>query len=101
MVPGKLVKGAGAAMDLVHGAARVIMLVEHRDRQGNSKIIEECTLTLTGARVAQRIVTGLAVIDVADEGTLTPVEPAPRVSVEFVRSATSAALALDDALLDA
>jgi len=90
MVPGKMVKGMGGAMDLVNGAKRVVVMMEHLTRGGESKVKRECTLPLTGRRVVHRLITDLAVFDFPAAGGMVLAELQPGVTLEAVRSNTEA-----------
>ncbi|WP_025059917.1 3-oxoacid CoA-transferase subunit B [Sulfitobacter donghicola] len=91
MIPGKLVKGMGGAMDLVAGVGRVVVVMDHANKHGESKVLKECTLPLTGKGVVDRIITNMGVLDVV-EGGLRIVECAEGVTEEELRAATEATL---------
>jgi len=94
MIPGKMVKGMGGAMDLVAGVKRVVVVMDHTSRSGSSKLLSECSLPLTGQKVVDRVITNLGVFDIKRGRTMSLVELAPGVSVDEVKASTDAELTI-------
>jgi 3-oxoacid CoA-transferase subunit B len=94
-IPGKMVKGMGGAMDLVAAAENIIVAMQHRSRDGKSKLLKECSLPLTGIKCVKKIVSDLAVLEVLPEGGFKLLERAPGVSVEEIRDATEGKLIIE------
>ncbi|WJG11003.1 CoA transferase subunit B [Aliiglaciecola sp. LCG003] len=99
MIPGKLIKGMGGAMDLVAGAKNIIVTMTHADKHGNSKLLANCTLPLTGVNCINKIITDLAVVEVKD-GAFHLVELAPGVSIEEVKAKTAGKLVVPETVAE-
>lgn len=98
MIPGKMIKGMGGAMDIVHGAKKIVIIMDHVNKYGEPKILKACTLPLTGKGVVDRIITDRAVIDVTENG-LVLAEVAEGWSIEEIKASTEAELQVSDSLL--
>ncbi|MCA0985876.1 CoA transferase subunit B [Guptibacillus algicola] len=100
MIPGKMIKGMGGAMDLVHGAKRIVVIMDHVNKSGNPKILNDCSLPLTGKGVVNRIITDRAVFDVADEGLVLR-EVAKGYTVDEIKASTEPDIIVKDVIMDA
>lgn len=94
-IPGKMVKGMGGAMDLVASAENIIVAMQHTSKSGESKLLKECSLPITGVKCVKKIVTDLAVLEIAEEGGFRLLERAPGVSVEDIQKATAGKLIIE------
>jgi 3-oxoacid CoA-transferase subunit B len=99
-IPGKMVKGMGGAMDLVASADNIIVAMQHKSKDGQSKLLKECTLPLTGIRCVKKIVSDLAVLEVLPEGGFKLLERAPGVSVEEIKASTAGKLIVEGEILE-